>query len=1012
MPDLCVLPAGNPAMLTSVLQSNADTGPVAFLPCVAIAQVEETLRTASPDIVLFVLENSHFAEEGSVKRVLAAATGIPTVAIIPKDDDLFAMECLRAGAEGILGEEELDPLSLGRTIVRAWRRYSVRGEGEVVPPIVTAKLERASRSVHELSSRMKEEAGERIRAEKALVETVARYRFLLDSLPQIVWTADPQGNLVYINQFWTDYSGLGNRETLAAGWGNSVHPDDRENSQERMAHSFATGEPLETQRRLRSRQGVYRWHETRAVPRRGAAGQILEWIGTEADIDEQKRVEERLTEAHDELGIRILERTSELAYANEQLKAEVAERRRAETEARRAREIAEAANRSKTEFLANISHEIRTPMNGIIGMTELALETDLSHQQREYLQLVSQSADSLLSLINDMLDFAKIEAGRMELASEPFMLRPMLQEAVKALAVRAGQKGIGLDLEIDPGVPACIVGDSLRLRQILVNLMGNAVKFTERGGVTVHVSPVSARGDNVDLLFEVRDTGIGIPEDKQNTIFDAFAQVDGSMTRRFGGTGLGLAIVTSLVQKMDGTVSVQSKLGEGSTFSFVLPVTVVPPPAGEEETIEELSSVESHPEPAAPMRVLVAAEEHSETAVSLRYMVQGMGLEVTVEGLGERALGEIERARAQSRSYRLIMVDDRLGDMAGAEFVQTLAKVSACKAPVVLMLPGASSAEEVKQAWAAGPDWVLYKPVIQADLMETVERSLMMVEPDAPAMTEPEEEETPVPPSLSPDKPRLRVLIAEDNMVNQIVAERILTSFGCAIVTVANGREAVAAVEREPFDLILMDIQMPEMDGMEATRRIRSLPDDRAHLPIVAMTAHAMKGDRERFLAAGLDHYISKPFHKDELLLLIKSIEPRLRQQQRKNAVREASLSSGVAADGGRTGSLTRFLRAMGGDIALFRGACALFVELMPGRLAALSSALEACQAEEAGRLARDLKGSLDSLGARETSERVAVMEAHLRSRDFPAARSLFLTIGEEVRAIQAEIQAGSDMPI
>ncbi len=975
-----------------------------LLPPVGIAQAAEAAQALSPDLVLFALDPAHLAGRDGVKTVLAAAPNLPAVVVIPTEDAAVVLESLRAGAEEILPVEGLTPGILARALARAWQRQAARREGEASCADLAAQLERTSRTVEQLSSRMKAEAAERIRAEKALVETVARYRFLLDSLPQVVLTADAKGNLVYINHFWTEYSGRSAQETVAEGWGDSLHPDDRAMTQECLRHSHSTGEPVDLQHRLRALDGTYRWHELRAIPRRDSSGRILEWIGTESNIDNQKRVEERLTEAHDQLGIRILERTSELANANELLQAEVAERRRAETEALRAREIAEAANRSKTEFLANISHEIRTPMNGIIGMTELALETDLNHQQREYLQLVSQSADSLLTLINDMLDFAKIEAGRMELENEPFSLRPLLEDAVKAMGVRAGQKGIGLGMEISPGVPGRIVGDSLRLRQILVNLLGNSVKFTEKGGITLRVSALAAREDHVNLLFEVQDTGIGIPEDKQASIFEAFAQVDGSMTRRYGGTGLGLAIVSSLIQKMGGDIRVRSTLGEGSTFAFNLPAAVAEASAEEQNDVAA-PAAEVRQEQAPPLRAMIAAEESSETALSLEEMLEGMGLEVRVAGLGEAALGEIERSRAQRRSYRLIMVDARLGDMSGAEFVQTLVKNSTLKAPVVLMLPGSASAEEVKQAWAAGPDWVLYKPVIPADLMETVKRSLLMAEPDpAPAPPQPEAAA-----ARSQGKPPLRVLVAEDNQVNQIVAERILSSFGCSIVTVANGREAVAAVESEPFDLILMDIQMPEMDGMEATRRIRSLPDIRAQLPIVAMTAHAMKGDRERFLASGLDHYISKPFHKDELLLLIKSIEPRVRQSERA-AVAQA-LPSYAAAGESCPVSLNGFLQAMGGDATLFRGACDLFAELMPACLAELGAALQACQAEPAERLAHNLRASLDSVGARETSDRVTVMEANLRSRDFPAAHTLFSAIEAEIQAILAEIQAADAAP-
>jgi len=341
----------------------------------------------------------------------------------------------------------------------------------------------------------------------------------------------------------------------------------------------------------------------------------------------------------------------------------------------------------------------------------------------------------------------------------------------------------------------------------------------------------------------------------------------------------------------------------------------------------------------------------------------------------------------------LILVDSALGDMSGPRFVQTLAEHPELKVPVVLLLSGAASPEEVKKAWASGPDWVLYKPVIHADLVETLERSLLMVEP---AHVRKAKLESAVANKTS-SKPPLRVLIAEDNVVNQIVVERILMSFGCAITTVTNGREALEAVENKPFDLVLMDIQMPEMDGMEATRGIRSLPDKRAQMPIVAMTAHAMKGDRERFLAAGMDHYISKPFHKDELLLLIKSIESRVRNQ---NAGQEV-----VQTEPKRV-FLDSFLRAMGGDEALVQGACDLFAEIMPGRVEELGRALQESRAQDSERLAHNLKASLDSVGARETSERIAVLEANLRSHDFPGALAHFQRIQQDIHEILDEIKA------
>jgi len=944
----------------------------------------EWLQKGEADIVLFGL--AHHGSLDLLSGILQASKKAAVIALADAYDANAASACLRCGAQDYLSLEGLSPKVLSHAMVHAWERHTLWRKMHVGDNELADKLMESVLEANHLSARMKEEASERIRAEKALVETVAHYRFMLDSLPQIVWTTDPNGSLAFLNDYWVQYSGRSIDATLKAGWRESIHPEDYPPSKERWLHSLKTGEPFELERRMRAADGSFRWHQSRAVPRRNPAGQILEWIGTEAYIDDQKRVEERLKEAHDELGIRILERTSELAHANESLQAEVAERRRAEIEAKKAREVAEAANRSKTEFLANISHEIRTPMNGIIGMTELTLETELDAQQRENLQLVSQSAESLLTLINDMLDFAKIEAGKIELDSDLFVLREVVEDAIKVLTVRASQKGLSVFLDIRPGVPRTVIGDPLRLRQVMINLISNAIKFTEQGKIVARVSAVSSHGDYVNLLFEVADTGIGIPEDKQQLIFEAFAQVDGSMTRRFGGTGLGLAIVSNLVKQMGGDIRVRSKLGEGSTFSFNLPTKVE---SSHKIEIEE-QGVEHVFERYRGMRVMVVAEGRLATGFALCEMLKSLRMEPSLVRFGEEALYEVENAQSQGQPYRLILVDASLGDMSGAEFIQTLGDQNKRKVPVILLLSGAASPDEIKQANNVGPDRILFKPIVQPDLADSIVRCLQMLEPVRidPAKNEP--------PARNQDgKPPLRVLVAEDNPVNQAVAERMLMSFGCVVVKAPNGRVALEAVEREPFDLILMDIQMPEMDGMEATRMIRSLPDERANLPIVAMTAHAMKGDRERFLAAGLDHYISKPFHKDELLLLVKSIVSRVRKG-------DSVLRQVAAVE--KTSVRERFLKTLGGDKALFLSACDLFAELMPKLMEELGVAIQEKRAQDAERLARNLKSSLDSVGARETSEKVTVLEANLRSLDYPRTLGIFARIQAEISQILEDI--------
>jgi PAS domain S-box-containing protein len=529
----------------------------------------------------------------------------------------------------------------------------------------------------------------------ALREGAERYSFLADTMAQIVWTARPDGCLDYYNKRWTDYTGLSLAESKDWGWGPVAHPDDLQTSIERWTRAFSTGENFENECRLkRASDGAFRWHLTRALPMRDDRGKILQWVGTATDIDESKRSEAALQEANDQLGLRVLQRTSEL---------------------RAAKEAAEAANRAKSEFLANMSHEIRTPMNGIIGMTDLVLETEIDSEQREYLGMVKTSSAVLLGLVNDILDFSKIEAGKLELEAIRFNLRDCVSAALTPLTVRAQKKGLELRTDIAREVEQNLIGDSMRLQQILLNLADNALKFTEHGSIVVQVATQARRDGERCLRFSIKDTGIGIPLEKQQLIFEAFAQVDGSTTRTYGGSGLGLAIASQLVEKMHGKIGIVSTVGVGTTFHFT-----------------------------AWFRV---AQTFPETAV---------------------------------------------------------------------FVPG-----NVRIA------------------------------------------HTPV---------SLRILLAEDNVINRALVTGILTKRGHSLVQAANGHEAVASARAESLDLILMDVQMPGLDGFEATRIIRAQEPVGRHTPIVAMTAHAMVGDRERCLAAGMDDYLSKPLDKAALLAMIERV--------------------------------------------------------------------------------------------------------------------------------------------
>ena len=822
------------------------------------------LKTGKFDAVLI---DACLAEADGLSQ-LGEAAEIPLIVLVSDQDKTLPVTFLEKGAQAALIKDQTAPETLARciaeSVVRQANMRSLRSELRSME----SRLAQTERDLRQAAARLRSEASEKIRAEKAMVESVAQYRFMADCMPEIVWASNTQGMLVYVNQGWTRYTGRSVEEAMQAGWMESLHREDAPRMIALWKACVKNGSDFEAEYRIQAADGSYRWHLGRTLPRRNPQGEIVEWIGSATDIDDRKRVEEQLKEAHGALNARVDERTSQLAQANAFLEAEVAERKRAETEALRAREFAEAANRLKSEFLVNMSHEIRTPMNGIIGMVELVLETDLVPQQREYLQLVHTSAESLLALINPVLDFAKIEAGRIQLECESFNLGSLLDETLKAIALRAMEKGLELFLEPEPNVPEMVVGDSVRLRQIVTNLVGNAIKFTEKGSITTRIAKVVNEQGRTCLRFAVIDTGIGIPKDKHDQIFKAFAQADGSITRRYGGTGLGLAIVSSLVRQMGGDIRLRSEPNQGSTFEFDLPVIVdsasrtifdYPPPVEPMDSGGQPATAFAtrHPEAFAAVRILVV-EGQAGAGGSVVEMLRAVGTNPEVVSSGAEAIKEITRAQLEERPYRLVLADATMQDLSEIEFAEAIAAGSDSRAtgvriaPIVFMYPGPGTTANIPSA-ATPPSRVRPEKTALHPSNGT----------ERPAMK---------PPSIGPASEQMRVLVAEDNPINQRVAESILQKRGHSVLIVNNGAEAVEAVRRELFDLILMDIQMPEMDGLEATRAIRSLGGARARIPIVAMTAHAMKGDDQKCLAAGMDHYLSKPFHKQQLLEMVENV--------------------------------------------------------------------------------------------------------------------------------------------
>ena len=896
----------------------------------------QTLMNTIPDAIYFKDRDSRFI---GISKALAQLFGLsdPAQAVGKTDRDFFTQEHAQQAYD-----DEQAIMRTGQPLTKEERETWPDRPDTWVSTTKAPLYDEAGNTVGTFG--ISRDITRRKRAEEALREAEVEHRTLVESASDLVFRVDAEGRWTYLNQAAGEIYGADPEALLGRPFVERVAPDHVEGDREAFARVLAGERVVDHETVHQNLQGEPRHLAFSCFPVRDKQGRPAGAMGIARDVSAAVRVRRALEEARD---------------------------------------IAERASTAKAAFLANMSHEIRTPLNGILGMVEIILDTELTADQRRAADLVKTSGEALLDILNNVLDYSKIEAGHVQLEEIAFDLPSVVHSVAGLLGARAFEKGIELVADIAPDLPPLVRGDPGRLRQVLTNLVGNAVKFTSAGEVVVRAAPVRSDGDRVEVEFVVRDTGIGIPARNLESVFEEFAQADVSTTRRYGGTGLGLSISRRLVGMMGGVLSVESAEGRGTTFRFALGLPIE---SGGLAPARALSS-----DVLAGARVLVVDDNATNRQVIRRFLEDARAV-VSEVADARSALAALRTAAQAAGPYALAVIDGHMPEMDGFQLAEGIRADTRLADTRVMMLTSAGRRGDAARCQELGITGYLTKPVPRIELLEAAIAVLVGGSESGRLVTRH---------TIVESRRRLHILLAEDNVVNQQVARGLLAKRGHDVDVVANGREALAALRKGRYDVVLMDVNMPELDGLEATREARSIPGCE-RLPIVALTAHAFADDRDRFLAAGMSSVVTKPFKPHQLFAAVEGWAASPEEPTADAAARPA-----VGAAPVDLAALRGSLRE-GGVEDMLETLVASFLHDAQDRVAAIEDAVRAGDAERIRQVAHAYKSSAAQLGAHGLAEALQSLELAGRGGDRAAAAGLIGVVQREHQSVCAYLAAAA----